>query len=185
LRGSQHNAKRACSKNVHNFMRRQRLEEAGSRKTLIRSTCITPRQVAAWTRLNGSILRSRAVFSNRPEGTDPTSADWSFVTGSKEVEPPARSTSAILGGLEQCTADSCDLCHKSCSPQLIPSTRSVSPVPWPRAGASPFATAAAPTIATRIAFERVTFDALLMPSPRCSQGVETLFDRRSFTRPSI
>lgn len=26
---------------------------------------------------------SRAVFSYRPEGTYPTSADWSFVTGSK------------------------------------------------------------------------------------------------------
>ena len=48
LRGSQHNGKPACSKNVHNFVRRQGLiEEAGSRKTLIGSTCITPRQVAA------------------------------------------------------------------------------------------------------------------------------------------
>ena len=35
LRGSQHYAKPACSKNVHNFVRRQGLiEEAGSCKTL-------------------------------------------------------------------------------------------------------------------------------------------------------
>ena len=37
----------ACSKNPHNFVRRQGLiEEAGPRKTLIGPTCITPRQVA-------------------------------------------------------------------------------------------------------------------------------------------
>src|SRR5688572_7627143 len=39
---------------------------------------------------------SRAVFSNRPEGTYPTSADWSFVTGSKDFGGAARRTRDIL-----------------------------------------------------------------------------------------
>jgi hypothetical protein len=40
---------------------------------------------------------SRAVFSNRLEGTYPTSADWSFVTGSKVRLAASQALKTLVG----------------------------------------------------------------------------------------